>query len=244
MKWIRGFPAIRNSLIRFNHRIERKLGPRQVNLIESYRTTLCSIAFSHAIHLGCGRDEHQVRSRICGRAEVVSLDEDFEGLKENDAPLRIGGDASALPFKNGTFDMVFSEYAFEHILDPWIALKEVDRVLAPGGSVLILVPNRKHYYAWLARLTPLWFHRLWLRWRSGSSAHIDTFPKRYRWGAVTDFHSLTQRLPWQVVAIDSMPGQSYTHWLPFHVLFVILDRILSRWQSMHVSYVVHFRKLT
>ena len=40
----------------------------------------------------------------------------------------------------GTFDLVMLHHVFEHLGDPAGALREVTRVLAPGGTVLVRVP--------------------------------------------------------------------------------------------------------
>jgi SAM-dependent methyltransferase len=50
----------------------------------------------------------------------------------------VRGDAMALPFRDGTFDAVCCFAALYLIEDPWRALDEVVRVLAPGGRVALL----------------------------------------------------------------------------------------------------------
>ena len=49
------------------------------------------------------------------------------------------GDVSNLPFCEGRFDLVTSVAAFEHFLDVPSVLKEVHRVLRPGGFIWTLV---------------------------------------------------------------------------------------------------------
>lgn len=43
-------------------------------------------------------------------------------------------------FKPASFDMITCFEVIEHVKDPDLLLKEIDRVLAPGGSVLISTP--------------------------------------------------------------------------------------------------------
>jgi SAM-dependent methyltransferase len=50
------------------------------------------------------------------------------------------GDAHRLPFKDATLDMVVSKDTLEHFLEPWVAVKEVHRVLKEGGGFIIWVP--------------------------------------------------------------------------------------------------------
>ena len=51
----------------------------------------------------------------------------------------ICGDVSALPFKKHRFDVVTSVAAFEHFLNVPLVLKEVHRIVRPGGLVWVLV---------------------------------------------------------------------------------------------------------
>ena len=50
----------------------------------------------------------------------------------------IRGDGLGLPFKDGTFSIVTSRFAFHHFLDPATALVEMARVCAPGGRVVVV----------------------------------------------------------------------------------------------------------
>lgn len=51
----------------------------------------------------------------------------------------ICGDVSILPFRNMAFDVVTSVAAFEHFLDVPRVVREIHRVLRPGGFAWILV---------------------------------------------------------------------------------------------------------
>jgi SAM-dependent methyltransferase len=111
-------------------------------------------------------------ARICG----VDLDPRVASNRYLDE----GKVASAdhIPYPDGVFDVVFSDNVLEHLAHPEQVFREVARVLKPGGTFLVKTPNRHHYVATLARLTPLAFHRFVnrLRGRAGE----DTFPTLYR----------------------------------------------------------------
>jgi ubiquinone/menaquinone biosynthesis C-methylase UbiE len=71
-------------------------------------------------------------------------------------------DGPALPFADASFDVVLSFDVFEHIPDSDAHLREVQRVLAPGGRYLLQTPNK-------------WTNTVFetIRWRSVSSWRHD-----------------------------------------------------------------------
>jgi SAM-dependent methyltransferase len=52
-------------------------------------------------------------------------------------PPAVAGDACALPFAAGVFDAVVAAFSLNHITDPVGALREVARVVRPGGSLVV-----------------------------------------------------------------------------------------------------------
>ncbi len=63
------------------------------------------------------------------------------GKANPDADVRVG-DAEALPYESGMFDVVFMTEVLEHMLDFDKAVSELVRVLKPGGTAIVTVPNR------------------------------------------------------------------------------------------------------
>lgn len=61
-----------------------------------------------------------------------------------------------LPFADASFDVVLSFQVFEHVRDTARYLSEIRRVLAPGGKLVLVTPDRS------TRLLP--FQRPWNRW--------------------------------------------------------------------------------
>lgn len=51
-------------------------------------------------------------------------------------------DAAALPFDDNSFDMVMTAHMHEHLTDPAVALREMVRVLKPGGRLVVCVTRR------------------------------------------------------------------------------------------------------
>ena len=50
----------------------------------------------------------------------------------------VDGDAGALPFEDGSIDLLRCERVFQHLTDPETAAREFARVLAPGGRVVVV----------------------------------------------------------------------------------------------------------
>jgi SAM-dependent methyltransferase len=61
-----------------------------------------------------------------------------------------------LPFEAGAFQTVLSFQVIEHVSDPDLYLREIARVLEPGGTLVMATPDRR------TRLLPL--QRPWNRW--------------------------------------------------------------------------------
>ncbi len=57
-------------------------------------------------------------------------------------------DAHGMPFPDNTFDFVYSLAVFEHLHSPWVAAKEILRVLKPGGKVYVLTAFMQHLHGY------------------------------------------------------------------------------------------------
>jgi ubiquinone/menaquinone biosynthesis C-methylase UbiE len=66
----------------------------------------------------------------------------------------VNGDAESLPFADASFDRVSSNGVLHHTPDIERALREISRVLRPGGEARILVYNRRSFHYWLFQV--LW----------------------------------------------------------------------------------------
>jgi len=64
---------------------------------------------------------------------------------------RVIGSILEIPFADNTFDFVVSSEVIEHTPEPYLALKEIYRVLKPGGKMVLSTPNKFWYWSlWIA----------------------------------------------------------------------------------------------
>jgi SAM-dependent methyltransferase len=94
------------------------------------------------LDVGCGTGVVAVTAARLG-ATVTALDltpELLEKARENAQIAKVSiefleGDVEALPFKNGTFDVVLSQFGHMFAPRPAVAVSEMLRVLRPGGRI-------------------------------------------------------------------------------------------------------------
>lgn len=64
----------------------------------------------------------------------------------------VEGDAESLPFEDASFDFVASNGVLHHTPDMPAALREIRRVLRPGGEARVAVYNRRSFHYWLSQV--------------------------------------------------------------------------------------------
>jgi len=112
------------------------------------------------LDVGCG---NKIRGDV-GIDRYITVEErkklqlDKNQIKlESPHPPIIKADAVCLPFQNETFEKVISFHSLEHILNPYMALMEIYRVLKTDGILILDLPNAdlysksdnpNHYYSW------------------------------------------------------------------------------------------------
>ncbi len=103
----------------------------------------------------CGRGFYLNMYRYVSGCRLVGLELDPDVIRK--AQCHIGhlpditltrGNIYALPLPDATFDGVILSEILEHIDDDVAGLREVRRVLKPGGVVAITVPNANYPFLW------------------------------------------------------------------------------------------------
>ncbi len=112
------------------------------------------------LDMGAGAGRHSFEMYRRG-ADVIAFDldaDELEGVRNLFVAMKEAGevpggaeadvkqgDALALPFADGEFDRIVCAEVLEHIWEDVAAIKELIRVLRPGGTLAISVPR------WLPR---------------------------------------------------------------------------------------------
>jgi SAM-dependent methyltransferase len=127
-----------------------------------------------ALDLGCG--DGFFASLVARSPFAAGLDPDLQSLRTAAPPgvhqIRVAAEAGKLPFPTGYFSTVMTNSVLEHIEDLDAAMRDVSRVLRPGGRILITTPShrfgdlllgttifRRLRLAGLSRAYALWFNR-------------------------------------------------------------------------------------
>ncbi len=95
------------------------------------------------LDVGCGRGDFTKGFKDLG-LEVAGIDRekgDSEMLQGIEVRISSDIENSPFPFENESFDVVFSKSVIEHFREPDNFMKEVCRVLKPGGRVITMTPD-------------------------------------------------------------------------------------------------------
>jgi ubiquinone/menaquinone biosynthesis C-methylase UbiE len=96
------------------------------------------------LEVGCG-DGSFTTDLADKFSSVTGIDISASQIADNQARLpkitfRQHDVSQRFPFADGTFEVVWCSEVLEHLFDPAFALREMQRVLKPGGRLLVTVP--------------------------------------------------------------------------------------------------------
>jgi SAM-dependent methyltransferase len=86
------------------------------------------------LEVGCGESPYRA---LVGPHIAWYVGSDISALSGHPDVL---ADGARLPFRGGAFDSVLCTQVLEHVPEPLAVLKEITRVLSPGGVAMISVP--------------------------------------------------------------------------------------------------------
>jgi SAM-dependent methyltransferase len=178
---------------------------RRLSLIRRY----APLEGRRVLDAGCGVGIYVAAfRRFTDAAYGVDLDVEKIARAADGLPNLEVASVEALPFADGSFDVVLSHEVVEHVSDDRAAVAEGVRVLKPGGRLVIFAPNRLYFFEthgcfWRGKYrfgnVPL---VNWLpgRWRSRLCPHVRAYTAR-------GLQRLLDGLPVKVVAhIQVYPG--------------------------------------
>ena len=136
-----------NSIAAFNRQAatydEDMKGQHARSLYPVLLEKLSHIPFQSALDLGCGTGEilklilqEDTHKELCG----IDLSEKMLAVAKSKLPEQVKlilGDSESLPFSDNTFDVVYCNDSFHHYPALQNVLREVYRVLKPGGTFLM-----------------------------------------------------------------------------------------------------------
>jgi ubiquinone/menaquinone biosynthesis C-methylase UbiE len=103
------------------------------------------------LDFGCGiGDQVETIQGVCPGAAYVGVDieasPEVSARERSDAEFH-SFDGINLPFPDESFDIVFSKQVFEHVRHPDAAIRDIERVLKPGGWFVGSLSNLEPYHS-------------------------------------------------------------------------------------------------
>jgi SAM-dependent methyltransferase len=115
----------------------------------------------------------------CARLIGVDVDDAVRSNPYMDEThvIPVGG---TLPVEDGSVDLIYSDWVFEHVTEPKIFVTEIGRALRRGGWVCARTPNRWGYIGIGTNLVPNSLHTKLLRVLQPDRKTFDVFPTAYK----------------------------------------------------------------
>jgi SAM-dependent methyltransferase len=155
-----------------------------------------------ALDAGCGRTTRlrDYRDRI---SRLVGVDSDAEAGRENPyVDEFVAADLDdALPFDNGSFDLVYANFVVEHLTRPDRAFAEWRRVLRTEGRLVLLTSNRANPLMAAADRLPERV-RLGVKRRGAGAVERDVYATSYLANTPTELVRVAAGAGFQPVRIE------------------------------------------
>lgn len=162
---------------------------------------------SQVLDFGAGRGAVQEMDFQDVVAFVAGIDPDASVLQNpflHEAKV-LPASEGTIPYPASSFDVVFANNVLEHLEQPDTCFEEIHRVLRPNGLFIGKTPNKRHYIATIARLSPYPVHKLLNEIRGRRKE--DTFPTLYRCNTPERITSLAVRNGFEVVDVGMWEGR-------------------------------------
>jgi SAM-dependent methyltransferase len=120
---------------------EGGFNPTYQRHVAAYRLCAPLLPEGRVLDLGCGVG-HSLDA--LAPRESVGVDRDARALAGQQRETHVA-DMRALPLPDSSFASVLSVHSIEHVPDPERVLAEIVRVLGPGGTAVLVTPNRLEF---------------------------------------------------------------------------------------------------
>ena len=175
---------------------------------------------SNILDIGCGRHTEVLSSLSKNeKMNFYGIDcVDFIG-NNNKQIFLIQNDASNISFKNDSFDVIISRSVIEHLENPFIVFREINRVLKSKGKFIFLTPNLYDYASIISKIIPNKFHNTIVRLTEGRDED-DTFPAYYRANTYRSIKNVSEQTGFNILNFDYL-GQYPSYFMFNPALFLI-----------------------
>jgi SAM-dependent methyltransferase len=89
------------------------------------------------LDVGCGRKPYK---KLFNVSSYTGMDIENPGHSHQGEDIDVFYDGKTFPFQDNAFDSILCNQVLEHVFNPESFLKEINRVLKPGGKILLSVP--------------------------------------------------------------------------------------------------------
>jgi SAM-dependent methyltransferase len=206
--------------------------------------------FPHDVHHVAGLHE-AIRQALPERGRVLDLgcgvNADLEGYRTTEREVwgtdfqahpelrhrewfRRLGRGGSIPFPDGHFDSIVAVMVLEHVADPRAFLREVARVLKPGGRFIGHTISGTHYVTFIRRLIGLLPHSVnqTLVKKLYGRAEVDTFPAFYRLNTEGRVGRFSAGEGLELIGVRRYPDPGYFRFAkPLEATAILVDRVLD-----------------
>lgn len=199
---------------------------------------------SRLLEVGCGKGEFLAEAEQSGW-EVVGVEYSTSACEAARHCLQQGsvicGQLSESGLESGSFDLCVIADVIEHIRDPVVFLREIHRLLKPGGTLFVCTPSLD---SWSARL-------MGQKWMEFKIEHLSYFDRKTIQTALikSGFHQVVIERGWKILSFDYV-RQHFEHY-PVQLVTGVLRGLAKllpdglkqrRWRIMASGMTVFARK--